>query len=179
MREGAACKVSSGKVGIVRREKSTVTRFFLADWQLSSSSPALRMTQAECLLSSFSLYTWRQVTVKGKIQHIMTHTHSEMLALLTELHWRVTVSLPATEIQVRLQTWCTRRSFSMLLRTRNTSLSGSPICWYVCLPITWNNLGKQWLGQNQSIIVPGLNSSFIHSHEGPNSLTLDYFKKIC
>lgn len=54
-REGVACNVSSGKGGIVRREKSTVTRFFLADWQLSSSSPALRMTQAECLLSSFSL----------------------------------------------------------------------------------------------------------------------------
>lgn len=87
-REGAACKVSSGKGGIVRREKSTVTRFFLADWQLSSSSPALRMTQAECLLSSFSLYTWRQVTVKGKVHHVMTHTHTEMLAPLTEPHWR-------------------------------------------------------------------------------------------
>lgn len=79
-REGAACNVSSGRGGIVRREKSTVTRFLLADWQLSSSSPALRMTQAECLLSSFSLYTRRHVRAKGKVQQVMTHTHTAMLA---------------------------------------------------------------------------------------------------
>lgn len=78
-REGAACSVSSGRGGIVRREKSTVTRFFLADWQLCSSAPALRMTQAECLLSSFSLYTRRHVRVKGKVQHIMTHAHTSVL----------------------------------------------------------------------------------------------------
>lgn len=66
-REGAAGNGSSGKGGIVRREKSTVTRFFLADWQLSSSSPALRMTKVECLRSSFSLYTRRHVGVKGEV----------------------------------------------------------------------------------------------------------------
>ena len=85
-REGAACNVSSGKVGIVRREKSTVTRFFLADWQLSSS-PALCMTQAECLLSSFSLYTRRHVRVKGKVQHVMTHTHTAIHA--TQKNWQL------------------------------------------------------------------------------------------
>lgn len=61
---GTSCKVSSGKGGIVRREKSTVTRCFLADWQLSSS--VLRTTQAECLRSSLSLYTRRHGGVKGK-----------------------------------------------------------------------------------------------------------------
>lgn len=67
---GTSCKVSSGKGGIVRREKSTVTRCFLADRQLSSSS-VLRTTQAECLRSSLSLYTeacWGQ----GEIQHTVT-----------------------------------------------------------------------------------------------------------
>lgn len=56
------------------------------------------MTQAECLLSSFSLYTRRHVGVKGKVQQVMTHTCTEMLCASTELQLRLTVSIPAVEM---------------------------------------------------------------------------------
>lgn len=101
---GAACKVSSGKGGIVRREKSTVTRFFLADWQLSSS-PALGTTQAECLRSSLSLYTRRHVGVKGKVQHIMTSPDWDG-HVSTHVCLKITVAMPVTESVTRSQTWC-------------------------------------------------------------------------
>lgn len=81
---GAACKVSSGKGGIVSREKSTVTRCLLADWQLSSSSSALRTTQAECLRSSLSLYTRRHVGVKGKF-NTSCRTQAEMVVAHTSV----------------------------------------------------------------------------------------------
>ena len=56
-----------------------VTRCRLAAWQLSSSSSAaLRRTQAECLLGSFSLYARWNVKVKGKEGHVMTHACAEM-----------------------------------------------------------------------------------------------------
>ena len=68
---GAACGASSGRGSSVSSEKSMVTRCLLADRPLSSS-PAPRMTQAECLLSSFSLYARRHVRVKGEVRHVMT-----------------------------------------------------------------------------------------------------------
>lgn len=54
-REKVVCKIFSGKAGIVRSEKSIVTRFFFGGWEFSSSSPFGRKAWAECLLRSFSL----------------------------------------------------------------------------------------------------------------------------
>ena len=104
---GAACKVSSGKGGTVRREKSTVTRCLLADGQLSSSS-ALRMTQAECLRSSLSLYTRRHVGVKGNLKrHVVPRHHVGprlRQSWLTQVCLKITVSVPVTESVTMSQT---------------------------------------------------------------------------
>lgn len=54
-REKVVCKIFSGKAGIVRSEKSIVTRFFFGGWEFSSSSPFGCKAWAECLLRSFSL----------------------------------------------------------------------------------------------------------------------------
>lgn len=111
-RKGAAGKVSSGRGGIVRREKSTVTRCFLADWQLSSSSsPGLRMMQAECLLSSFSLYTRRHVRVKGKVRQVMTHPAPRCAHLYT-LQLRTVMSMPATETRDEMTNLVPRKDVS-------------------------------------------------------------------
>lgn len=114
----------------MRREKSTVTRCFLADWPLSSSSssswPALRRTQAECLLSSFSLYTRRHVRVKGEVRQVMTHPTLRCTHLYTQ-RLRTAMSMPATETRDEMTKLVPRKMCPMFLRARNTSLNGSHV----------------------------------------------------
>ena len=99
----------------------------------------------------------------------------EMSVWLQDRGWAPSGKSQTRNPMVRLPTWFQGRMASTCLRIGNASLSGSPADRYTCLPITWNNLGKQWPRWDSSIMVPGLNLSFTHLHKIQNSFC--YFNK--
>lgn len=87
----AACIIFSGKTGIVRSEKSIVTRYFFAGWEFSSSSPLGRIAWAECLLRSFSLCHTKACQGQGEKVNMLCHAQQDLRK------WKWSASIQALE----------------------------------------------------------------------------------
>lgn len=87
----AACIIFSGKTGIVRSEKSIVTRYFFAGWEFSSSSPLGRIAWAECLLRSFSLCHTKACQGQGEKVNMLCHAQQDLRK------WKWSASIRALE----------------------------------------------------------------------------------